>query len=319
MDLNSLLRLRLSHENAKFDPVFVRFYWQEMLECLAAVHAHDIVHSDLKPANFVLVQGRLKLIDFGIANAIQTDQTVNVHRETQIGTPNYMSPESLIDFNAAADPHHRYPGGGAGGIGGIGGARPKLMKLGKPSDIWSLGCILFQMVYGQPPFGHIANQMARCHAIINWGYEIEFRERGVGGAAVPPSLLRTMRRCLARDQHLRPTCRELLSPADPFLYPVEMATAVHPSEGGGGGGGGALPITEDLLARIVHSVVARCRERIPSDAEALSAWPQAYWGSVAKAVGRDVPAPGAQQQPKGGRPPPALNAPAPQQEGGGAR
>ena len=286
MDLNTLLRLRLSHENARFDPVFVRFYWQEMLECLAAVHAHDIVHSDLKPANFVLVQGRLKLIDFGIANAIQTDQTVNVHRETQIGTPNYMSPESLIDFNSAAE----HGSGGAQHRMAGAGARPKLMKLGKPSDIWSLGCILYQMVYGVPPFGHIANQMARCHAIINWNYEVEFRERGVGGAPVPPSLLRTMRRCLARDQHLRPTCAELLAPSDPFLYPVEFSGVSRDGKdlAAPGADGGPLPITEELLGRIIQSVVTRCRERMPSDAEALSVWPQAYWGSVAKAVGRDV-------------------------------
>ncbi|KAI1467474.1 kinase-like protein [Daldinia caldariorum] len=270
LDLNTLLRLRLSPENAKFDPVFVRYYWQEMLECLAAVHAHDIVHSDLKPANFVVVQGRLKLIDFGIANAIQTDETVNVHRETQIGTPNYMSPESLLDSNTTDSSGHR--------ITSLGSTpRPKLMKLGKPSDIWSLGCILFQMVYGTPPFGHIPNQMARCHAIINWQYDIEFRDKGVGGAPVPPSLLRTMKRCLSRDQHLRPTCEELLSRSDPFLYPVEAPA-------------GTLPITEELLGRIIQSVVTRCRERMPTEAEALSVWPQAYWGSVAKAVGREAAA-----------------------------
>ncbi|KAH9887775.1 protein kinase-like domain-containing protein [Xylariomycetidae sp. FL2044] len=273
LDFNNVLRQRLSSENAKFDPVFVRYYWQEMVECLASVHAHDIVHSDLKPANFVLVQGRLKLIDFGIANAIQTDETVNVHRETQIGTPNYMSPESLLDSNAvdAASGSRRI---------GTNPKPPKLMKLGKPSDIWSLGCILFQMVYGTPPFGHIANPMGRCHAIINWQYDIEFRDRGVGGVAVPPSLLRTMRRCLSREQHLRPTCAELLSPQDPFLYPVECPE-------------GALPITDELLGRIIQSVVTRCRERMPTEAESLSVWPQAYWGSVAKAVGRDIRAPSA--------------------------
>ncbi|KAI0484673.1 kinase-like protein [Xylariaceae sp. FL0804] len=284
LDLNTLLRLRLSPENAKFDAVFVRYYWQEMLECLAAVHAYDIVHSDLKPANFVLVQGRLKLIDFGIANAIQTDETVNVHRETQIGTPNYMSPESLIDANAAD--------ASASGARRLSAhpARPKLMKLGKPSDIWSLGCILFQMVYGTPPFGHIPNQMARCHAIINWQYDIEFAARGVGGAPVPPSLLRTLRRCLQRDQRLRPTCADLLSPEDPFLHPAEIPSSSDNTAAGAGAGAGAgLPISEELLGRIIQSVVARCRERMPTDAEALSVWPQAYWGSVAKAVGRDVP------------------------------
>ncbi|KAI1847349.1 hypothetical protein JX265_013794 [Neoarthrinium moseri] len=266
LDLNTLLRLRLSPDTSKFDPVFVRYYWQEMLECLAAVHAFDVVHSDLKPANFVLVQGRLKLIDFGIANAIQTDETVNVHRETQVGTPSYMSPESLLDSNTTGSNGRRiasHP------------SRPKLMKLGKPSDIWSLGCILFQMVYGTTPFGHIQNQMARCHAIIDWEYNITFRERGVGDVPVPPSLLRTMKRCLSRDQHLRPTCEELLSMDDPFLYPVEVP---H----------GQLPVSEELLGRIIHSVVARCRERMPTEAEVLSAWPSAYWGSVAKAVGKDL-------------------------------
>lgn len=270
LDLYTLLKKRFSpdnsSENAKFDPVFVRYYWQEMLECLAAVHAYDIVHSDLKPANFVLVQGRLKLIDFGIANAIQTEETVNVHREAQIGTPNYMSPESLIDANATDLDGRRIANNSS---------RPRLMKLGKPSDIWSLGCILFQMVYGVPPFGHISNQMARCHAIINWQYDIEFRERGIGDVPVPPSLLRTMKRCLSRDQRLRPTCEELLSPTDPFLYPIETPD-------------GALPITEELLGRIIQSVVTRCRERMPSDAEVLSLWPQAYWGSVAKAIGQDA-------------------------------
>lgn len=267
LDLNVLLRMRSPPDNAKFDPVFVRYYWQEMLECLAAVHAYDIVHSDLKPANFVLVQGRLKLIDFGIANAIQTDETVNVHRENQIGTPNYMSPESLLDSNTAADPGNRRMGSHA--------ARPKLVKLGKPSDVWSLGCILYQMVYGQPPFAHIPNQLSRCQAIMNWEYDIKFDERGAGDVPVPPSLLRTLKRCLNRDQHQRPTCEELLSPKDPFLHPVEIP---H----------GSLPITEELLGRIIQSVVTRCRERMPTEAEALSVWPHAYWGSVAKAIGRDV-------------------------------
>lgn len=257
IDLHTLMRSRQNPEAAKFDPVFVRLYWKEMLECIQSVHQHDVVHSDLKPANFVLVLGRLKLIDFGIANAIQTDETVNVHRETLNGTPNYMSPESLMDSNNPRG--GRMPG------------RPRLMKLGKPSDVWSLGCILYQMVYGVLPFAHITNQMAKCQAIINWDHPIDYPSRAVGGVPVPPSLLRTMRRCLNRDQHMRPTCEELLHPSDPFLYPAEI-------------GDKALPVDEELLGRIIQSVVTRCRERMPTEAEGASVWPQAYWTSVKKAM-----------------------------------
>lgn len=270
LDFNSLLKSRQHQDGSKLDTVSVRHYWKEMLECVQAVHARDIVHSDLKPANFVMVQGRLKLIDFGIANAIQTDQTVNVHRETQIGTPNYMSPESLMDsqqYNFLSSNNGRYgmPMGNKG---------PKLMKLGKPSDVWSLGCILYQMVYGQPPFGLIQNQMARCQAIINWNHPIDFPERGSGGVPVPPSLRQTMKNCLNREQHLRPTCDDLLSEMDPFLYPQEFNM----------GPNGNLPISEELLQRIIRSVVTRCRERMPTDGEAMTAWPSAYWASIKKAV-----------------------------------
>lgn len=75
LDFNSLLKNRQSRAKApthSFDITFVRYYWKEMLECVRAIHARAVVHSDLKPANFVLVKGWLKLIDFGIANAIQT-------------------------------------------------------------------------------------------------------------------------------------------------------------------------------------------------------------------------------------------------------
>ena len=51
-DLNRLLTLRLNGDKAKFDAVFTRYHWREMLECVQAVHDMDIVHSDLKPANF---------------------------------------------------------------------------------------------------------------------------------------------------------------------------------------------------------------------------------------------------------------------------
>lgn len=67
-----------------------------MLSAVQVVHDEAVVHTDLKPANFVLVKGRLKLIDFGISKAIAGD-TTNIGRDQQIGTANYMPPEALND------------------------------------------------------------------------------------------------------------------------------------------------------------------------------------------------------------------------------
>jgi serine/threonine-protein kinase TTK/MPS1 len=54
-----------------------------MLECVSSIHNKGIVHSDLKPANFVMVKGLLKLIDFGIAKKV-ADDTTNIYRGIQV-------------------------------------------------------------------------------------------------------------------------------------------------------------------------------------------------------------------------------------------
>lgn len=59
-----------------------------MLEAVKVVHDAGIVHTDLKPANFVLVKGALKLIDFGIAKAIPSD-TTNIARDQQVSCAAY--------------------------------------------------------------------------------------------------------------------------------------------------------------------------------------------------------------------------------------
>lgn len=65
------------------------------MQAVHTIHEARIVHSDLKPANFLMVEGTLKLIDFGIAKAIQND-TTSIARESQVGTLNYMSPEAIL-------------------------------------------------------------------------------------------------------------------------------------------------------------------------------------------------------------------------------
>ena len=53
--------------------------------------------SVIVPQNFLFVRGALKLIDFGIAKAIESHDTTNVYRETLSGTLSYMSPEAIMD------------------------------------------------------------------------------------------------------------------------------------------------------------------------------------------------------------------------------
>jgi serine/threonine protein kinase len=73
-----------------------------MLEAVQVIHDEKIVHSDLKPANFVLVKGQLKLIDFGIANAIAND-TTNIQRDHQASTP--FAPQLIVTKDRSLDWH----------------------------------------------------------------------------------------------------------------------------------------------------------------------------------------------------------------------
>ena len=64
-DLGTLLK-ELSKDNKGLTDNKIKFYWEEMLEAVQVIHREGIVHRDLKPGNFVIVGGRIKLIDFGI-------------------------------------------------------------------------------------------------------------------------------------------------------------------------------------------------------------------------------------------------------------
>lgn len=163
-----------------------KFYWEEMLEAVQVIHDEGIVHSDLKPANFLIVGGTIKLIDFGIASSVENDRT-HVTKENPLGTLNFMSPES-IQYNEEG--------------------YKSSVKISVKSDVWSLGCILYNMIYGKLPFSHIRNPYHKIRAIVDPNHVIEFPRKNIENH--DPLVVNVLQRCLVRDPGQRASIGELL-------------------------------------------------------------------------------------------------------------
>ncbi len=96
---------------------------REVADGLAYAHEHGIVHRDIKPENILLSGGHALLADFGIARGFRSDnETQLTVTGLAVGTPAYMSPEQAV--GEAVDPR---------------------------SDIYSLACVLYEMLAGEAP------------------------------------------------------------------------------------------------------------------------------------------------------------------------
>jgi serine/threonine-protein kinase TTK/MPS1 len=146
-DLNNFLKKEIQKNKCVKEPTRV-YIWFKMLEAVKAIHEHGVIHSDLKPANFLLVGHEVKLIDFNISNSINDRTSVTV--ACDCGTLNYMPPESFTRDN------------------------DNKAKVNQKSDVWSLGCILYLMVYGKLPFQHIQNQYNLMFALADPQKVIEY-------------------------------------------------------------------------------------------------------------------------------------------------
>jgi eukaryotic-like serine/threonine-protein kinase len=154
----------------------------QVLSALGYAHAHGVIHRDIKPENILLEGDEAVVADFGVARAITAaGQDRLTETGLALGTPAYMSPEQAV------------------------GTR----ELDGRSDLYAVGCVLYEMLAGQPPFlGATAQQLLARHAMD----------------PVPP--LRTVRSTVPEGIE-RSVMRALAKvPADRFLTAADFAEAL---------------------------------------------------------------------------------------------
>ncbi|MFD8864897.1 protein kinase [Streptomyces sp. NPDC059590] len=146
-----------------------------LLKALKDIHGAGIVHRDLKPSNVMLTIDGTKVIDFGIARALETSvESLLTSTGMVVGSPGFMSPEQV-----------------------------RGQRAGVKSDVFTLGCVLTYAATARLPFGKRASNQ---HAVM---FEIVEGEPDLTGVE-DASLRALIARCLVKDVEQRPGVDELL-------------------------------------------------------------------------------------------------------------
>ena len=139
---------------------------REVADALGYAHSHGVIHRDIKPENILLESGHAVVADFGIARAVGSAATEKLTQTgIAVGTPVYMSPEQAAGSK----------------------------ELDGRSDLYSLGCVLYEMLAGQPPFtGPTVESIVHQHLVTEPPNVTNIRP------AVPASVAAALQRALAK-------------------------------------------------------------------------------------------------------------------------
>ncbi len=164
---------------------------REVADALSYAHGHSVVHRDIKPENILLEAGHAVVADFGIARAITAAGGASLTGTGMaVGTPAYMSPEQ------------------AAGEADLDGR----------SDLYSLACVLYEMLAGQPPFtGPTVESLVRQHLTV------EPRPITLHRPAVPGEVAAALTRALAKAPADR------FNPVGQFAEALSRPSSLPPS------------------------------------------------------------------------------------------
>ncbi len=212
------LRARLRADDG-FTVADVLALLMPVADALAYAHRRGIVHRDIKPENILFAEGHPLVADFGIAKAVSTAGGVSLTRTGfGLGTPGYMSPEQ------------------AAGV----------KELGPSTDIFSLGCVVYEMLIGEPPGLWLTDDAVRLGRFVDAEPSHRDRLDRISGS---------VEQVLVRALALRPQSR--------FEGPLAFAEALRAAMGR------RERFTEHEVQRIIGRA-AEIQAGAPEEGEALS-------------------------------------------------